>query len=119
MLVKYTTTPPELCLWQAPASAQKPQKENQAGHSPERAVEGHSRPRRSGLASATTSTRKKRPAIKEPRHGGAGAGGGFGCEASIVASAIARACYWHSVGGFVFHSSSPRKDDAARCCCPS
>ena len=57
--------------------------------------------------------RKKRPAIEESR------GGGFGCEANTIASAIARACYWHGVGGFVFKSSSSRKDDTARCCCRS
>ena len=38
----YDKNPPTPCLWKAPASAQKTksQKENQAGDSPERTVEG-------------------------------------------------------------------------------
>ena len=32
--------PPTPCLWQAPASTQKTKRENQAGHSSERTVEG-------------------------------------------------------------------------------
>ena len=33
MMMNCTINPPTPCLWQAPVSAQKPQKENQAGHS--------------------------------------------------------------------------------------
>ena len=40
MMMNYTINPPTPCLWQAPASAHNPKKENQAGHSSERAVEG-------------------------------------------------------------------------------
>ena len=41
-MVNCTRNPPTPCVWQAPASTQHPenQKENQAGHSPERAAEG-------------------------------------------------------------------------------
>ena len=41
MMVNCTINPPTPCLWQAPASAQKTKKENQAGRSSERTVEGH------------------------------------------------------------------------------
>ena len=40
MMMNCTKNSPTLRLWQAPASTQKTQKENQAGHSPERALEG-------------------------------------------------------------------------------
>ena len=40
VMMNCTINPPTPCLWQAPASTQKTKKENQAGHSSERAVEG-------------------------------------------------------------------------------
>ena len=39
-VVLHYKNPPTPCLWQAPASAKKTKKENQAGPSSERAVEG-------------------------------------------------------------------------------
>jgi hypothetical protein len=40
LVVLHNKNPPTPCLWQAPASTQKTKKENQAGHSSERTVEG-------------------------------------------------------------------------------
>ena len=44
VVVNCAMNPPTPCLWQAPTSAQKTKKENQAGHSSERAVKGHGGP---------------------------------------------------------------------------
>ena len=45
VVVLHNKNPPTPCLWQAPASTQKTKKENQAGHSSERTVEGQHRGR--------------------------------------------------------------------------
>ena len=44
MVVNCAIHPPTPCLWQAPTNAQKIKKENQAGHSSERAMKGHGGP---------------------------------------------------------------------------
>ena len=68
------------------------QKVNQAGHSPERAVEGHhtARPETqvpgSGFTTPSTTRAPPRRAGEFPRAGFLGVGKG--------------ACYWHGVGGF-------------------
>ena len=71
MMMNCTETPPTPCLWQAPASTQKTQKEIQAGHSLERAAEGQRRKKESNctdyLSSALAEhTRGRPPQIPKP-----------------------------------------------------